>query len=64
MYMGTSQLNTLYRSLKQIKITFFKNGKQEGKTGPVWGLGTSGKEEDKRKGCRRMSVLETLCTHI
>jgi hypothetical protein len=31
---------------------FYKNGEQEGKTGP-WGIDSSGREEDIRKGCRR-----------
>jgi hypothetical protein len=26
-----------------MKMPFFKNRKQEGKTGPVWGIGTSGR---------------------
>jgi hypothetical protein len=37
--MEMSQLNSLYSFLIQTKISFFfKNGKQEGKTGLVWGL--------------------------
>jgi hypothetical protein len=30
-------------------MTFFKNGKHEGRTGPVWGVGTRGRGEDIRK---------------
>jgi hypothetical protein len=37
---------------------FFQNGEQEGKTGPSWGFGTSGREEDIRKGYRRMNMVE------
>jgi hypothetical protein len=29
---------------------FYKNGKQEGKTGPVWGVGTSGRGRIQGKG--------------
>jgi hypothetical protein len=36
-YMEMPQWNSPYRYLKQA-IFFFKNGRQEGKTGPVWGL--------------------------
>jgi hypothetical protein len=42
---------------------FFKNGEQEGKTGPVWRL-VYWEGEDIRKECRRMNVVEILCTHI
>jgi hypothetical protein len=30
--------NCLYSYLKQTKMSFFKNGEQEGKIGSVWGL--------------------------
>jgi hypothetical protein len=43
---------------------FYKNGEQEGKTGPVWGAGISGREEDTRKGCRRVNMVEKLSTHV
>jgi hypothetical protein len=34
----------LYSYLKQIKsVNFFKNRDQEGKIGPIWGVGTSGR---------------------
>jgi hypothetical protein len=36
--MEMSQWNSLYSYLKQTKMPFFKNGEQEGKIGPVWGL--------------------------
>jgi hypothetical protein len=29
-----------------------------------WGVGTSGMGEDIRKGCRRVNVVEMLCTHV
>jgi hypothetical protein len=28
------------------------------------GLDTSGRGEDIRKGCRRVNVMEILCTHV
>jgi hypothetical protein len=31
-------------------MSFFQNGEQEGKTGPVWGVGTSGRERMQGKG--------------
>jgi hypothetical protein len=43
---------------------FYKNREREGKTSPVWGAGTSGREEDIRKGCRRENVVEILCTYV
>jgi hypothetical protein len=32
---------------------FFKNGEKEGKTGPIWGAGTSGRGKDIRNRCKR-----------
>jgi hypothetical protein len=42
--MEISQWTSLYSYLKLTKTLFFfsKNGEQEGKTGPVWGVGTVG----------------------
>jgi hypothetical protein len=37
---------------------FSKNRELEGKTGPVWGFGTSERRTDKRKECRRMNLLQ------
>jgi hypothetical protein len=34
---------SLYRYLKQTKMSSFKNREQEGKTGPVWGLAPVGR---------------------
>jgi hypothetical protein len=31
-------------------FVFYKNGEQEGITGPIWEVGTSGRGEDIRKG--------------
>jgi hypothetical protein len=45
-------------------MSFFKNGEQEGKTGPLRGLGTSGRGEDVRKECGRENVVERSCTRM
>jgi hypothetical protein len=45
-------------------MVFIKNEEQEGKTGLVWGVGTNGREEDIRKGCRSVNMVEILCTHV
>jgi hypothetical protein len=47
-----------------MSFAFYKNEEQEGKTGPVWGAGTRGKGKDLRKECRRLSMMETLYTHV
>jgi hypothetical protein len=49
--------------LNKQKCLFFKNREQEGKTGPGWGFGTSGKRDDIRKGCRRVNRVE-IYTHV
>jgi hypothetical protein len=38
----------MYSSLTAKKVSFFfyKNGEQEGNTGPVWGIGINGRRED------------------
>jgi hypothetical protein len=45
------------------KCLFFKKREQEGKLGPVWGLAPVGGEGYK-KGCRKMNMVEILCTHV
>jgi hypothetical protein len=42
---------------------FSKSREQEDKTGPVWEVGTSGRGEDIRKGCRRVNMVGIFCTH-
>jgi hypothetical protein len=47
-YMEMSQWSTLNSYIKQTKMSLlfffcYRNREQEGKTGPVWGHGTSGK---------------------
>jgi hypothetical protein len=41
-------------------FVFPKNKEQEGKIG----VGTSGKGEDIKKGCRRVNMVEIICTHV
>jgi hypothetical protein len=51
MYME-SHNETLYTAIlnKQKFIIFYRNREQEGKTGPVWGVGTTWEGEDIREG--------------
>jgi hypothetical protein len=44
-YIEISQGNSLFPSTK-MSFFFFKNGVQEGRTCPPWGVGTNGKEEE------------------
>jgi hypothetical protein len=48
---------TLYSYLMQTKISFKKNGEQEGKTGPVWRLAPVGGGGYKER-CRRVNMVE------
>jgi hypothetical protein len=43
---------------------FYKNREQEGKPGPVWVVGTSGKREEIRRGGWRVNVVKVFCTYI
>jgi hypothetical protein len=45
-------------------MCFFKNEEQKGKTDPVWGLVTMGGRENIRKRCRRVNIVEILCTYL
>jgi hypothetical protein len=62
MYMEMSQWNSLYSYLKQIKVSFFNNKGQEGKTGLVWSLlpvvGGGYKGRMKEDECVE------ICTHV
>jgi hypothetical protein len=49
--------------LKKMSFFFSKNGEQGGKTGPVWGLAPE-RGEDIRKECRRVNMVDMLCTHV
>jgi hypothetical protein len=53
-----SQGNSLCSYLKQTKKPFVKKREQQGKTGPVWELLPVGRQEDIRKGCRRVNMVE------
>jgi hypothetical protein len=48
-------------------LVYFLNtlfsGKQEGKTGPGWELAPVGRGKDMKKGCRRVNMVEALCSH-
>jgi hypothetical protein len=64
--MEMSQGNSLCSDLKQTKISlfffFYKIGKQEGGTGPVWLVGTSvGGRWGKGRG--RVNMVQILCIH-
>jgi hypothetical protein len=52
-----SQGNSLFAIINKQKSLFFKNGEQEGKTGPVWGLAPVGVGH-LRKGHRRVNMVE------
>jgi hypothetical protein len=43
---------------------FFSKQRTVGKTGPVWEFGTSGRGEETRRGCRRVIMMEILCTVV
>jgi hypothetical protein len=42
----------------------FKNGEPQGKTDPDWEVGTNGRREGIRKGCKRLNVVEIVCIHV
>jgi hypothetical protein len=44
-------------------MSFLKNREQEGKTVPVGGC-TTVREEDIRKGWRKVNMVEISCTHV
>jgi hypothetical protein len=64
--MEMSQRNSLYCYLKQFFSLFslFSFTKLEGRTGPVWGVGTGVRGEDVGKEYRRVNMMQTLCTHV
>jgi hypothetical protein len=41
-----------------------KNEGQEGKTVPVWDVGTSGWGKDIKKEFRKVNMVEILCTQV
>jgi hypothetical protein len=55
------------KQLKQTKMSFvffYKNGEQEGKTGPVSRTCSCEQREDTKKGCRRVNMVDILCTCV
>jgi hypothetical protein len=60
--MEMSQENCLYSYLKQ-KFHLKKIGKQEERTGSVWGVGTNKRGKDVGKGCRKVNIY-ILCTRV
>jgi hypothetical protein len=59
------QGNQCRATLNEQKCYFFpKNGEQKGRTGPVWRVGTSGRGEDAGTGCRGVTMVQILCTHV
>jgi hypothetical protein len=45
-------------------LSFFKKGEQKDDTAHVWEIGTRGRSEDIRKGCRKVNTLKILCSHV
>jgi hypothetical protein len=45
-------------------IFFYTIGEQEGRTGPVEGVGTSGRGDEVGKGHGRVNMVQILCTHV
>jgi hypothetical protein len=63
--MEMSQGNSCVAILNKQKCLFLnKIGEQEGRTEPVWGNSTSGSGEDVGIGCRRVNIVQKLCTHV
>jgi hypothetical protein len=43
---------------------FYKNGEPKDRIGPVLGVGTSSRGLDVGIWCRRMNMVQMLCTHL
>jgi hypothetical protein len=69
-YMEISQGNVPCSYLKQAKMLFFsflfyKIREQEGRAGPAWEEGGNGRRKKVvEKGCRRINMVQILCTHV
>jgi hypothetical protein len=50
--------------MNKIIIFFLKNEEREGKTGPVWGVGTNGRGKNMRKRYKKVNMVEIFCTHV
>jgi hypothetical protein len=44
-------------------FSFYKIIEQECRANPVWGVGTSGKGEKRRKERGRVNIVQILCTY-
>jgi hypothetical protein len=67
MYMEISQGNSLNLTIlnkQKCCFVFYKNEKQESRTDLVSGVGTSGSGKDVEKGCRRVNMVQILCTPV
>jgi hypothetical protein len=64
--MDMSQENTLYSYLKQTNMlfSFSKTENKKTKQALSGGVDTSGTGEDVGKRCKRVNVVEILCTHV
>jgi hypothetical protein len=63
--METSHGNSLCSYLKQTKMSFFFFYRMAEQVLPGdGGVGTSGRGEEKQKECRRVNIVQVLCTHV
>jgi hypothetical protein len=65
--MEMSQGNSLWSSLKQTKkalFSFTKLGEQEGRIGHAWRGWYQWEGDNVGKGCRRVSMVQILCTYV
>jgi hypothetical protein len=67
-YMEISQGNSLYSYLKQKKSSFFSFIKWEKRRAEQilsWGEGgTNGRRENVGKWCKKVNIVQILCTHV
>jgi hypothetical protein len=61
-HMEMSQGNSLHYLKNAIFFSFTKL--EEGRTGPAWVVGIRRREEDVERGCRRVNMVQILCTHV
>jgi hypothetical protein len=43
---------------------FFTKTEQEGKTGPVWRVGTSGRGGEYKERDQKVNMIEIICMHV
>jgi hypothetical protein len=63
-YMEMSHETPCIAMLNKQKCLFFQKWRTGRFNRSCLGIGTCGTEEDIRKGCRRVNVVEILCTHL